>query len=197
MNFSWALRGVLGFLAFVIVAGAPAPTIAQSDNEKDAFVGTVEKIDKNAKKVYVKSKDGVVKAYKWTSKTTVHGVKEAAVWTDHELHVGTHVVIRSAKIAGEDTIKGIHWFGKGTVKVFDASVKRFGKGSKKAVVTAADGSKEIYEISEHAVVKAGKSIGHGLKHAEKKTKKEVNSFVHVVEKNGKKFIHFMEHKTKS
>ena len=68
------------FLAlFTLLAGTSVN--AQEKIAPDAFVGTVERIDAEAKVIYVKSKDGVVKAFKGTKATTMHGIKSAEVWT--------------------------------------------------------------------------------------------------------------------
>lgn len=182
-------------LSAVLLTIAAAESVsAQGEEKHDAFVGVVEKIDAEAKMIYVKSRDGVVKAFKWTKKTSYHGIKEAAVWGDHAAHVGAHVVIRSLNVAGEDTIRGIHWFGRGTAKVFEGTVKFVGKNSKKIAVKVADEAEEIYDVSEHAVVHTAKSIGHGTKAAERAAEKEVKATVHVVESGGKKFVHFFRHK---
>ncbi|MEK7855518.1 MAG: hypothetical protein AAB288_05470, partial [Acidobacteriota bacterium] len=95
-------------MTVAVIGAFPNQSNAQEDGSKDAFVGAVEKIDAEAKMIYVKSTNGVVKAFKWTKKTTAHGMKTAAVWTNHEALLGSHVVIRSLKIAGEETIAGIH-----------------------------------------------------------------------------------------
>lgn len=173
----------------ITVAGAEGVS-AQVEEKHDAFVGVVEKVDAEAKMIYVESRDGVVKAFKWTKKTSFHGIKEATVWGDHAAHVGAHVVIRSIKVAGEDTIRGIHWFSHGTAKVVEGTVRFVGKNSKKIAVKVADRAEEIYDVSEHAVVHTAKSIGHGAKAVEKASEKEVKATVHVVESGGKKFVHF-------
>ena len=185
---------VLFMVDFVFIAGSPAG--AQAKNSPDAFVGTVEKIDAEAKMIYVKSKDGVVKAFKWTKTTTTHGIKAAAVWTDHAAHVGAHVVIRAVTIAGEDTIKGLHWFGHGTLKVTEGTVHYIEKNGKKVGHTLANEAREIYDVSEHAVINAGKTIGHGAKVVGKHVGKDFSAVVHTVESDGKKFVHFIEHKPK-
>lgn len=187
-------QGLRILIVLTAIFAFPTMILAKGDDSKDAFVGTVEKIDAEAKMVYVKSKDGVVKAFKWTKKTTAHGINEAAVWTDKAAHVGAHVVIRSLKVAGEDTLKGIHWFGQGTVKVVETTVNHVGKGSKKVAFAVAGEAKEIYDVSEHALVSAGKKITHGAKEIEKKTEKGVLATVHLIEQDGKKFVHFIEHK---
>lgn len=187
-------KAFLILFALALVGASSSQSKAQDESSKDAFVGAVEKIDAEAKMIYVKSKNGVVKAFKWTKKTTAHGIKTAAVWTNHEAHVGAHVVIRSLKIAGEETIAGIHWFGDGTVKIVKGAAKFVAKGSKKIAVTVAGEATEIYEISEHAVVHTGKDIWHGAVKVEKTTEKEVKAGIHIIEKGGKRFIKFIDHR---
>ncbi len=192
-NMKLGIRIIVVLMAFMAF---PTLVLAKADDSKDAFVGTVEKIDAEAKMVYVKSKDGVVKAFKWTKKTTTHGIQEAIVWTDRAAHVGAHVVIRSLKVAGEDTIKGIHWFGQGTVKVVDVVVKHVGNGTKQVALAVSGEAQQIYDVSEHALVSTGKKITHGTQEIEKKTVKEIMAAVHIIDQNGKKFVHFIENKPK-
>jgi hypothetical protein len=177
------------------VLGLALSVSAQQD--QDAFVGTVEKIDAEAKLIYIKSKDGVVKSFKWTKTTTTHGIKAAAVWTDHAAHVGAHVVVRAVTVAGEDTIKGLHWFGQGTLKVTEATVHYVEKNGKKVGVEVAGEARKMYDVSEHAVVNTGKTIGHGAKVVGKQTGKQFSAVVHTIESDGKEFIQFIEHKEKS
>lgn len=177
-------------MAALTILAMPSQLSAKGDDEKDAFVGVVEKIDADAKKVYVKSTEGVVKAFKWTKKSTVHGVTEAAIWTDHAAHTGAHVVVRSLKVAGGETIQGIHWFGQGTAKVVSGTVKHVGKGTKKVAIVVAEEAEQIYDVSEHAVVRTGKAVVHGTKHVEKNAARSVKATIHVFERDGKKVVHF-------
>mgnify|MGYP001205339656 CR=1 FL=1 len=195
MKDRFAAVGVKTLIFLIVLLAIPTVSNAQSAKTQDAFAGAVEKIDAEAKLVYVRSKSGVVKAFKWTKKTTLHGIKEAELWTDRAVHIGAHVVVRTAKVAGEDIIQGLHWFGQGTVSVIETTVKHVGKGTKQVALKAADGTKEVYEVSEHAVVKTGKAIWHGFKKVEKHTEKEVRAVVHVVEKDGKKVVKYIEYST--
>jgi hypothetical protein len=187
------MKGIFFAAFFAAFAALPGNTFAQNDDSKDAFVGAIEKIDAEGKVLYVKSKDGVIKAFKWTKKSSVHGIKEAVIWTDHTAHVGAHVVIRSIKIAGEETVAGIHWFGAGAVKVVKGTVKFVAKGTNKVAHAVAGEATEIYEIAEHAVVHTGKDIWHGAKKVEKSVEKEVKADLHIIEKDGKKFVKFIRH----
>lgn len=158
----------------------------------DVVVGTIEKIDAEGKKIYVKSKDGAVRVFKWTKNSTAHGIESARVWTDHALHTGAHIVVRVGKVAGEDVIKGLHWVGSGTMYVAEATVRYVGKGTKKLEVAVVDKGKEIYEISEHAVVKTGSKVWHKTKDIEKHSMQEAKAIVHYFERDGKKVVHYVE-----
>ena len=176
--------------ALIIICTAALQANTYND---DSIVGTVEKIDTKGKQIYVKSKDGVVKAYKWTSKSSVHGIKKAQIWTNHTAHLGAHVVIHTVRVGSEDTIQGLEWFGHGTVKVFKGTVKYLGSNGRKIEHIAEDGSVEVYDVSKHALVKTGGKIGHGAKSAAKATADGSATTFHVIEQKGKKFIHFIEH----
>jgi Cu/Ag efflux protein CusF len=73
----------------------------------EVTIGTIEKIEPEAKIVTLRSHDDLVHVFKWTGKTVAHGVKEAAVWTGHEAHVDTNVAIQRVKVGGVDTVKAI------------------------------------------------------------------------------------------
>ncbi len=76
-SFQLQLRAVL-----VIFAACFAFTVARGQNPTHVITGTVEKVDAGAKTVAVKTADGTVETVKFTEKTTVHGLKDAAKGAD-------------------------------------------------------------------------------------------------------------------
>lgn len=193
------LKNLVAILIIGLVfLGASASVSAQTTSgEETVVVGKIEKIDPQAKTITVRSHNDVVHAFAWTGKTVAHGIKEAALWTGHEAHVGANVAVHSVKVAGVDTFKALEWFGKGTPKVVEATVRYIGKDGKKIGLTVAGAAEEVFDVSEHALVVSGKAVGHGAKIAAKDTAKGAVATVHIVEYEGKKFIHFIEHKPKS
>lgn len=160
----------------------------------DVVIGTIDKIDAGAKKIYIKTKDGTIRVFKWSKKTTTHGIDSARVWTDHTLHTGANVVARIEKEGTDDVVKGLHWVGAGTVQVEESVVRHFGKGTGRLEVASVGKTKEIFDISEHAVVKTGSKVLHKTNDIENNLGKGVNAVVHYVERDGKKVVHYVEHK---
>lgn len=70
------------------------------------------------------------------------------------------------------------------------------KNGKKVGHTVANEVREIYDVSEHAVINAGETIGQGAKVVGKHVGKDFLAVVHSLESDGKKFVHFIEYKTK-
>lgn len=178
-------------LLVVLCFGVLATPIFAND---DVFVGTVEKIDAETKKIYLESEDGVVRAFKWTRKSTAHGINAARLWTKDAVKKGDHVVVRVGKEAGEDVVKGLHWFGSGVAGITETTVRHLGKGSRKVEVAVVGKGKEIFELSEHAVLSTGSKVWHRSKDIEKTAVKESKAVVHYVERDGKKVVHYVEHK---
>lgn len=175
----------------ILVSGATA--FAQTSAEETSTVGTIESIDPETKIIKVKSNGDLVTAFKWAGKATAHGIKEGAIWTANASHIGATVAVRSVKIAGVDTVKGIEWFGQGTAKVVEGTVRYIGKTGKKVGITIADGAEEVYQVSEHAVVKTAKATYHGAKFVAQETAKGTKATIHFFERDGKKVAHFIAH----
>ncbi len=174
-----------------LVFGCTSVTLAA--NATKSVVGTIEKVDAEAKVVYVKTKDGAVRAFKWSRSTTSHGIKAAEIWSKTAVHKGAHVVIRSVEVAGEDTIKGIHWFGQVSVKVADATIHYVEKNGKTIAITIEGEAKKFYNVSSHAVIQTGTEAVHGFKEFAHRVGTESKGGVHIIEKDGKTFISHIEH----
>lgn len=184
---------VVIFAICLVIIGSSVKGLSQTDNEQTSTIGTIEKIDPDNQTITVRSNGDVVTAFKWAAKATAHGIKEGAIWTAYASHIGANVVVHSVKIAGVETIKGIEWFGQGTTKVVEGTIRYVGKNGKKIGLIIANGAEEIYEVSEHALVKTGKAAYHGAKVVAKDTAKGAVATIHFVEKEGKKTIHFIEY----
>ncbi|MGC2719972.1 MAG: hypothetical protein WA209_10305, partial [Candidatus Acidiferrales bacterium] len=70
-----SLRAIGQFLVLFV---ALLFTFAVGAQAQDVLVGTIDKVDTGAKTVAVKSADGTVTVVKYTDKTAVHGLKDAA-----------------------------------------------------------------------------------------------------------------------
>ncbi len=84
-------------VALVLLAACFAVAVARAQDVTHVVSGTVEKVDAGAKIIAVKTADGTVETVKFTEKTAVHGLKDAAKGADLAGKEGTSSSTRPAK----------------------------------------------------------------------------------------------------
>jgi Cu/Ag efflux protein CusF len=177
-------------IGLVLLAACFAIAVAHAQNPTHVITGTVEKVDTGAKTIAVKTADGTVETVKFTDKTTVHGLKDGAKGADLAGKEGGHVIVHATDEGGEKTAHSVEWFGDKTVHTTEGTVEDVGKGSKTVAVKTADGTKEAFEVSEHATVDTGKDVG---RYSAVGAKKGEHVTVYYTEEAGKKVAHFFKH----
>jgi arginine repressor len=172
------------------VQSAPSPSAKATKPTHSPIVhaleGTVEAVDSAAKTVSVKTADGTVTVVKVTERTTVAGVKAGAKYTDLAAEKGAHVVVTYTEEGSEKTADGISDFGKGTKKAVDGTVVDVDKAGKTVTVKTAEGSEQVFSVSERASVETAKGVAKG-------TTKGAKVTVYYTEEGGKKVAHFFKH----
>ena len=167
-----------------------AAVSVSAQGSTNVITGTVEKVDSGAKTIAVKTADGTVQTVKFTDKTTVHGLKDAAKGTDLAGKEGGHVIVHTVGEGTEKTAHSVEWFGDMTVHTSEGTVEDVGKASKTVAVKAADGTKETFEVADHATVNSGKDVGL---YSERGAKKGEHVTVYYTEEAGKKIVHVFKH----
>src|SRR5580704_13072021 len=135
---------------------------------QDVVVGTIDKVDTGAKTVAVKTADGTVTTVKYTDKTAVHGLSDAAHGADlagkaggrvivHDVPEGTDKVARSIVYVGDKTVDN-------TVKVFTISSHATVNAGKDVFKYSAVTMKEGDHVVVYSTDEAGKSIAHVFEH---------------------------------
>jgi len=147
--------------------------------DTNVITGTVEKVDSGAKTIAVKTADGTVETVKFTEKTSVHGLKDAAKGADLAGKEGGHVIVHTVGEGSEKTAHSVEWVGDKTVHTTEGTVEDVGKGSKTVAVKTADGTKETFDVADHAVVSGAKKGEHVT--------------VYYTEEAGKKIAHVFKH----
>jgi len=180
-----ALRSVL-----VLFAACFAVTVACAQDVTHVVSGTVEKVDAGAKTIAVKTADGTVETVKFTDKTTVNGLKDAAKGADLAGKEGGHVIVHTTGEGAEKTAHSVEWVGDKTVHTTEGTVEDVGKGTKTVAVKTADGTKEVFEVSGHATVDTGKTVG---RYSVAGAKKGEHVTVYYTEEAGKKIAHVFKH----
>lgn len=175
-------------LALLALCSFAASLLAQGST--NVITGTIEKVDSGAKTIAVKTADGTVETVKFTDRTTVHGLKDAGKGADLAGKEGGHVIVHTVGEGSEKTAHSVEWFGDKTVHATEGTVEDVGEGSKTVAVKTADGSKETFEVADHAVVDSGKDVG---RYSEKGAKKGEHVTVYYTEEAGKKIAHVFKH----
>jgi hypothetical protein len=150
----------------VLLAACFAVTVARAQDVTHVVSGTIEKVDAGAKTIAVKTADGTVETVKFTD--IVHATGEGA----------------------EKTAHSVEWVGDKTVHTTEGTVEDVGKGTKTVAVKTADGTKEAFEVSEHATVDTGKAVG---RYTALGAKKGEHVTVYYTEEAGKKIAHVFKH----
>jgi hypothetical protein len=174
----------------VLLTACFAIAVARADEVTHVVSGTVEKVDAGAKTVAVKTADGTVETVKFTGKTTVTGLKDGAKGADLVGKEGGHVIVHTTGEGAEKTAHSVEWFGDKTVHTTEGTVEDVGKGTKVVAVKTADGTKEAFEVSEHATVDTGKAVG---RYSAVGAKKGEHVTVYYTEEAGKKIAHLFKH----
>jgi hypothetical protein len=180
----------LRFQALALLALCCISASLRAQGSTNVITGTIEKVDSGAKTVAVKTADGTVETVKFTDKTTVHGLKDAAKGADLAGKEGGHVIVHTVGEGADKTAHSVEWFGDKTVHATEGTVEDIGEGSKTVAVKTADGSKETFEVADHAVVNSGKGVA---RYSEKGAKKGEHVTVYYTEEAGKKIVHVFKH----
>jgi len=176
--------------ALLLLAACFAVTVACAQDVTHVVSGTIEKVDAGAKTIAVKTADGTVETVKFTGKTTVHGLKDVAKGADLAGKEGGHVIVHATGEGAEKTAHSVEWIGDKTVHTTEGTVEDVGKGTKIVAVKTADGTKEAFEVSEHATVDTGKAVG---RYSALGAKKGEHVTVYYTEEAGKKIAHVFKH----
>jgi hypothetical protein len=180
-------------LGFQVVAALLAISVAASQGTQSStnvVTGTIEKVDSGAKTIAVKTADGTVETVKFTDKTTVHGLKDAAKGTDLAGKEGSHVIVHTVGEGADKTAHSVEWVGDKTVHTTEGTVEDVGKGSKTVAVKTADGTKETFVVADHATVDTGKDVA---RYSAQGAKKGEHVTVYYTEEAGKKIAHVFKH----
>jgi hypothetical protein len=177
-------------VVLVLLAACFAIAVARAQNPTHVISGTVEKVDAGAKTIAVKTAEGTVETVKFTEKTTIHGLKDGAKGADLVGKEGGHVIVHATGEGAEKTAHSVEWFGDKTVHTTEGTVEDVGKGTRTVGVKTAQGTKEAFEVSEHATVDTGKAVG---RYTAVGAKKGEHVTVYYTEEAGKKIAHLFKH----
>ena len=174
----------------VLLAFAFCLVLSPRSTATDVLTGIIDKVDSAAKTIAVRTADGTVQTVKFTEKTTVSGLKDAAKGADLVGKEGGHVIVHTAGEGADKTADSVHWLGDRTVHTSEGTVDEVGAGAKTVAVKTADGTKETFEVADHATVDTGKNVA---RYSEQGAKKGEHVTVYYTEEAGRKIAHVFKH----
>lgn len=173
----------------ILLVAVALSTAAYADEDLvHAVHGTIEKTDRGAKIVVIKTVDGAEHSLHVTDEVTVHGAKtsdEAATASWQKLKEGSEVVAHYTKRGTEDSAVEIDKVGKDGLKKSEGSVQALDRGGRRLVIDTGKGATETFRLTDHATEDAGKEFA-------KKTEEGSKVVVYYTEDAGKKVAHFFE-----
>ncbi len=152
------------------------------------LVGVVLKVDSAARTVVVKLADGTEHTVHFVKRTTVHGARYAAAGTQDAvqgLKEGSKVAVHYTAEGSKETAEEIDNIGKDGLKATDAALLHVDRGAKALAVKTADGTEQVYRLTDSAAKYAGKDISQGAE-------KTVKVTVYYTEEGGRKVAHFFK-----
>jgi hypothetical protein len=159
-----AIALVVAVLFAVSAATALSQTAGTaSSGNSNAVAGDLEKVAADGKSITVKTADGTEEVFKVTGKTTVDGVKGAALAGKE----GSHVVIHYTGKGAEKAATGVEDVGKGTWKVTEGTVTKVGEGGKDVTIKMKDGTEKVYHVGKEATVETEHGVVEGSKYTAK------------------------------
>jgi len=150
-----------------------------------ALEGTVDKIYAAANTVVVKATDGVEHLFHLTTRTVVHGTKNAGDAALSGLTEGSRVVVHYVTAVQEKTaieVDRIAEDGLGAISGVVTSVDREGK---RLSIRLVDGSTETLRLSEHAAIDVGKD-------ADRAADRGAKVIVYYTDEAGNKVAHYFK-----
>jgi hypothetical protein len=170
-------------LVFILVV---LPLLCASAYAITAVEGTVQRFDRTARTIVVKAADGTEHTFHFVGRTAVHGVEKtdaAANDSFHGLKEGGHVVMHYSRKGSRETAEEIDRVGEGGMKSAEGTVTHLDRGAKTVTVRTADGSEQVFHLTDHAAQDAGKDVSAGAEKSGKVT-------VYYTEEAGHKVAHF-------
>lgn len=175
----------LSLFLMLIVLSWPAPAIEQHHGIVE---GVILKLDAGARTVVVKVADGSEHTFHFVKRTTVHGAQATASAADDSfrgLKEGSQVAVHYTAKGTEETAEEVDNIGRDGLKSSEGTVTHIDRGAKTLSVKTADGTENVYRMSDSAAKDAGADIAAG-------TEKSAKVTVYYTEEGGHKVAHFFK-----
>jgi hypothetical protein len=171
------------FISLLSLAG-----ILRAIEKTTSVEGVVTKIDRAAKTVVVKAADGTEHTMHLVGRTMVYGgnvTYKGAEEAARGLQEGSKVVVHYTKQGTDETAEEIDRIGTDGLKMSEGTITKFDRDARTMTIKIANGTEEIYQLTEHAIEAAGVET-------EDAAKTSAHAIVYYSEEAGQKVAHFFK-----
>lgn len=175
-------------LVLMLIALAGSLVTHAIEQRHGFLVGEVSKVDSAAKTVVVKAADGTEHTLHFAKRTTVHGLGDTADVGKggfSGLKEGSQVAVHYTAKGTEETAEEVDNIGKDGLKSTEGTVGTIDRGAKTLSVKTADGTDQVYRLTDSAAKDAGQDIAKG-------TEKSTKVTIYYTEEAGHKVAHFFK-----
>jgi hypothetical protein len=173
-------------LTVCLLSGSPMTWAVEQ--HRGILEGTVLNLDNAAKTVVVKVADGTQHTFHFVKRTAVHGVQGSAAGAQDAfrgLKEGSEVAVHYSAKGTDETAEEIDNVGRDGLKATEGTATHIDRGAKTLSLRTADGTDEVYRLTDSAAKDAGKDVTSGAEQSAKVT-------VYYTEEGGHKVVHFFK-----
>ncbi len=150
--------------------------------------GLVIKVDHAAKTMVVKAADGTEYTMHLVERTVLYGGNETykgAEEASRGLQEGSRVVVHYTKQGSDETAEEIDRIGTHGLKMSEGTITKLDRVTRTMTIKIADGTEEIYQLTEHAIEAAGIET-------EAAAKTSAHAILYYSDEAGQKVVHFFK-----
>lgn len=190
------LASMIAVFGFSVATVQAAPSRSRPARAEHAVAGEIRKVDHAAHVLVIRTADGVDETVKFTTHTTVKGLKDVVRVSDATARAGLEgswAVVRYSGEGVERTAIGVDHAGRKALGVARGSVVKVDEAGTFVVVKVAGGAEETFHFATHAVVDGAHGAGEAAALTVRTIKRGSEVTVHYSEENGRKFVHLLKH----
>lgn len=172
----------------MVVAAALTLPLSAVEAKHGVLVGEVLRLDAAARKMVVRAEDGTEHMFRFTARSTVHGVRDAGDAAGdgfHGLKEGTQVAVHYTEKGSERTVEAVDHIGKDGLKTSTYTVHKIDRARRTMAVETEKGARETLHLTAAAARDAGEDLEKGSDKVGKVT-------VYYSEEGGKKIVYFFK-----
>jgi arginine repressor len=178
----------LGFaLRIPVCMSSPIPPIIRTGHH--TLVGELVRIDKKAKKLVIRTADGVEHVVLYTGRTTVHSLERVGNASYLAGKEGSQVVVHYTQHGATATADEVDVFGHQVLQATDGTLVKVDKDGRHVVIRTKDGAEETYDLGRDAALDTADGVADA---SDLVAKEGDHVVVYHTKEGGRKVLHILK-----